>query len=564
MNLLPQTDLPDTESAAAPAIAPRASAGDFGPVLQSLSRSFAEPFSLVNVVTGDLIHADYDGLSCDLFGRVELLAEVARRDTPEIIEDVAPLCLLAIPLTSLPKCKDLVAVGAFVTQSFDHQDQFAAAAQSLGIDAGRAFRWAEGRDTWPPHALMRIAEAAIRNLSQDSQLVRLRQQAEDAIDHADDADVELGLLHRLTRHLNLSDTESELWQSALEWLADAVPAQCLTILSDRREEQNQDAQQLADESRVLTHGECPIDSSEVAKLLDGFGSIALRRPLLLNRADTALPTWHCPTVRELVCVPIPDGNTPMGWLLALNHSGTDLDELGQFGSVEIRLLSTVATILGIHTSNIRLFQKQSELFASSVQALTSAIDAKDEYTAGHSDRVARVSVTLATRLGLDKQLRETIYLAGLLHDIGKIGIDDHVLKKPGELTEEEYEHIKTHPQLGHDILKGVQQLEKVLPMVLHHHEAWDGSGYPHGLKGKETPLMARIMAVADAFDAMSSDRPYRRGMPDEKLDGILRGGAGSHWDPDVVDAFFAVRDEIRAVVRTCDQDASPQLNFLVN
>ncbi|HEX6962125.1 MAG TPA: HD-GYP domain-containing protein, partial [Lacipirellula sp.] len=157
----------------------------------------------------------------------------------------------------------------------------------------------------------------------------------------------------------------------------------------------------------------------------------------------------------------------------------------------------------------------------------------------------RVAVCIGERMGLNKDQLDTIYLGGLLHDIGKIGIDDQVLNKPGALTPEEFEHIKKHPQLGYDILRGVRQLQKILPIVLHHHESWDGTGYPHGLKGESTPLLARIAAVADAFDAMSSDRPYRQGMPDEKLDAILRDGSGRQWDPAVVEAFFACRDTIR-------------------
>ena len=150
-------------------------------------------------------------------------------------------------------------------------------------------------------------------------------------------------------------------------------------------------------------------------------------------------------------------------------------------------------------------------------------------------------------MGLDPEQLNTLYMSGLLHDVGKIGIDDNVLRKPGKLTEAEYEHIKMHPTLGHKILKDIKQLDQVLPVVLHHHEQWDGGGYPYALEDEETPLLARITAVADAFDAMSSDRPYRQGMPDERLDDILREGAGTQWDPAVVDAFFAARDDIRKI-----------------
>jgi HD-GYP domain-containing protein (c-di-GMP phosphodiesterase class II) len=140
-------------------------------------------------------------------------------------------------------------------------------------------------------------------------------------------------------------------------------------------------------------------------------------------------------------------------------------------------------------------------------------------------------------------------MAGLLHDVGKIGIEDSVLRKAGRLTEAEYEHIKLHPELGYRILADLRQLADVLPAVLHHHEQWDGAGYPHGLKSVDIPQIARIMAVADAFDAMTSDRPYREGMAIEKVDEIFREGSGKFWDPDVVDAYFKAKPDIEEISR---------------
>jgi putative nucleotidyltransferase with HDIG domain len=231
-----------------------------------------------------------------------------------------------------------------------------------------------------------------------------------------------------------------------------------------------------------------------------------------------------------------------GWMAAFNHV-----EDAEFGTVEASLMGSVGAILGIHSGNIELYRRQSEFLAQMVRALTSAIDAKDPYTCGHSDRVARVSVRLAQEMGCDVKTLNRLYLGGLLHDIGKIGIDDQVLRKPGRLTPAEFEHIKLHPELGYNILRDVKQLEEVLPIVLHHHESWDGKGYPHGLAGEGIPQLARICAVADAFDAMSSDRPYREGMPDEKVDAIFRDGAGKQWDADVVAAFFSAREDIREI-----------------
>jgi len=157
---------------------------------------------------------------------------------------------------------------------------------------------------------------------------------------------------------------------------------------------------------------------------------------------------------------------------------------------------------------------------------------------------------LAQELGCDASSLETMYLSGLLHDIGKIGIDDSVLRKPDKLTDEEYEQIKRHVRIGHRILQDLRKLDDVVPVVLYHHESWDGNGYPLHLTEQDIPRSARIVAVADAFDAMGSDRPYRKGMPDEKIDAIFRAGAGKQWDPEVVDAFFRVRDQIRDIMRS--------------
>ncbi len=194
-------------------------------------------------------------------------------------------------------------------------------------------------------------------------------------------------------------------------------------------------------------------------------------------------------------------------------------------------------------------RQQADMMVSIIRALTAAIDARDEYTCGHSDRVARIAVRLAQELGCDDETRSTIYLAGLLHDVGKIGIADSVLRKPGKLSDDEYRHIKTHTEIGHRILRGIQHMDHLLPSILLHHEAWDGRGYPFRLASEAIPLPARILAVANSYDAMSSNRPYRQAFPEEKVEQTLRDGAGGQWDPAVIAAFFRIRDELRAIVR---------------
>jgi putative nucleotidyltransferase with HDIG domain len=523
---------------------PRSERGYLRAALRALEGAFDQPFSLLDADSGELSYAATQGLTCDLYPRLALLHEVAQRERPEIVEHEPPLSMLAVPLRRLEKGPCLVAVSLFVTSHVEHESQIAAAARAFGIDSLRAFEWSRRAEEWTPRVLVRLAETTIDNLVQRTQLSHLQHEINEAVGHARDTYVELGLLHRLARQLEVANEPGDLWQNAIAWLADAIPAQCIAAVA-RRDSQGERCSLFGDDGpSELVKGECPLDAAELCDVMERLGK-AGRRPLVLNRSHTSTPTWSYPTVRELASAPIMQGSQLEGWLIAINHTGVAGGELSEFGSAELRLLDSVSTILGVHRNNTGLFARQGDLFAASVRALTSAIDAKDPYTHGHSERVARVAVCIGEEMGLDKEQLDTIYLGGLLHDIGKIGIDDQVLNKPGALTPEEYEHIKKHPQLGYDILRGVRQLQKILPIVLHHHESWDGTGYPHGLTGESTPLVARIAAVADAFDAMSSDRPYRQGMEDEKLDAILRDGAGKQWDPAVVDAFFACREKIR-------------------
>ena len=247
-------------------------------------------------------------------------------------------------------------------------------------------------------------------------------------------------------------------------------------------------------------------------------------------------------LRSVIAVPVVYQSTTYGWLLALNSTCPD-----GFGTVEASLLRTTAQILAVHASNMALLREQREFMFKMVQALVSAIDAKDPYTCGHSARVALIARRIAEEMGLSEEECDQVYMAGLLHDVGKIGVADRVLLKPGRLTDEEFNEIKKHPSVGYRILRHLKKLSFALPGVLYHHERIDGRGYPEGLKGRDIPLIARIIAVADSFDAMASNRPYRQGMNLTKIYGILREGAGTQWDPMVVDAFFRALDDILAL-----------------
>ena len=182
--------------------------------------------------------------------------------------------------------------------------------------------------------------------------------------------------------------------------------------------------------------------------------------------------------------------------------------------------------------------KIRESFLNAITALAYALEAKDEYTSGHSQRVAEISVSIARELGLSRQDIAGIRLAGLIHDIGKIGVRASVLNNPDRLSDVEFQHIMTHSELGEHILAPIVEDEQILRAVRHHHERYDGTGYPNRLSGKQIPLGARILAVADTYDAITSERPYRKAMDSRIAFNIIDGCKGSQFDPEIIDAFF--------------------------
>jgi HD-GYP domain-containing protein (c-di-GMP phosphodiesterase class II) len=239
---------------------------------------------------------------------------------------------------------------------------------------------------------------------------------------------------------------------------------------------------------------------------------------------------------QLLVHPIERDGEQLGMLIAGGKNGDD----PQVSSHETKLMESISGMLGACMENAELYHRQHLTFIGTIRALSAAIDAKDQYTQGHSERVAMLSALLALKMGYSEEEVERIRISGLVHDVGKIGVAESVLCKPGRLTDLEFDMIKTHPRIGYEIMKAIPDLHDILPGVLHHHERWDGNGYPDNLAGEGIPHMARIMALADTFDAMSSNRAYRSGMPREKVFAEFRKCSGTQFDPDLVEPFLSL------------------------
>jgi GAF domain-containing protein len=242
--------------------------------------------------------------------------------------------------------------------------------------------------------------------------------------------------------------------------------------------------------------------------------------------------------RSILAVPLKIKGKVIGVAEVLNKIGDE-----PFDERDEKLFEAIAKQAAVAIDNARLYTDLSELFKSSIRALVNAVEAKDEYTRGHTERVTEYSVMIARKMGFTGEEIQRIELSALLHDVGKIGIPDKILLKPGKLTDEEFEVVKEHPSRGVKMLRPIKQLRMVLNGIKHHHEKLDGSGYPDGLIGDGIPLVARIITVGDAYDAMTTNRPYRNALPREEAIRRLKQDSNTQFDPELVDVFVKCIEE---------------------
>jgi putative nucleotidyltransferase with HDIG domain len=305
---------------------------------------------------------------------------------------------------------------------------------------------------------------------------------------------------------------------------------------------------------LVIHASSPIRDREMG---DGFGRrcsldivpwhrqvIETGQPVVLRQdvPELALSDEECKMalteeVKSAALIPLIVGGRVLG-VISLGEERCW--ERSLFTQEKMELCQSIATQAAVAIENARLYEELQQSFIQTIATLAAAVEAKDPYTGGHSQGTMELAAAIAQDVGLNDEEVELIRYACLLHDVGKIGISEQILGKPGPLDEEEWEIIRRHPILGANIVQRAALLQKLVPIILHHHEHYDGHGYPEGLRGEDIPLKARILAVADAYQAMTSDRAYRPAMTIEQALTTLRQGADEQWDGKLVDVLYRI------------------------
>lgn len=473
---------------------------------------------------------------------VERLAGAWSVSSDSVLSEVFPGCwCFATPVAARRRRR----LGGYVlifipTEGFLGSELFVAMCQSALLDAKAVAARYRGTLPETPSEVRRTAILASGIITRDNRLAQLTSTLESVGQQLSESYEEINLLYTISQRMTVVQRPIVFVRQACEGLLETLPYEWIGV---RFSSELGGLPSLSD--RLVWAGAAKLttwsggDQPPTAMILRDLTGHLLRdaghdEPSVLEPAVKPEHAVFAPLGNPVLVHPISREGRLVGIMVAGQKRGADRAA----SSADMKLLGATASLMGVFLENAALYEDMDAMFLGTLEAITASIDAKDRYTCGHSRRVAQLSQQLACAVGLDEETIRRVHVAGLVHDVGKIGVPEAVLCKSGRLTESEFALVRQHPEIGHRILRDIPQLRDVLPGVLHHHERWDGEGYPARLKGEAIPLFARLIALADSFDAMSSTRTYRSARKREWVLAEILRCSGRQFDPALVSAFI--------------------------
>lgn len=479
--------------------------------------------------------------------------EAHDRPTNEVESDSAnfgpwhpDLGLVAVPVKSRQRCIGVVL--GVVSMTKQPGEAFIRLCSQYGFDLTAMTALMSEVETVPPAKFQCLGSMLSLTVAQAREVEVAREEVSILTHNLENTYEELHLIYEISRQMGIPQKPAMMLKNVgREMLEVSRAASVAFVLAEHvsgedAEPENREGSSSILEDRVVQVGQgapslsALVQLTNTMRMRDGYDA----GYILLNHAGRKPEfRWASEWLKDLVVFPLRHEQHDLGVFYAINCT-----DGGDYTSADVQLLRAVADRVTAALQNQHLYDDLTALLMGLLHALVSSVDAKDPYTFGHSERVAYFSRALAHAAGMSPIECERVYLSGLLHDVGKIGVPDAILCKPGKLTKEEFDALKKHPEIGERILARVPQIRDLIPGVMYHHERMDGNGYPHGLAGRDIPLLGRIICLADSFDAMTTSRIYRAAMPVSSATAEIRRCSGNQFDPVLADTFLKL-DPVR-------------------
>jgi HD-GYP domain-containing protein (c-di-GMP phosphodiesterase class II) len=479
----------------------------------------------------------------------EKLQSLTPASTVTVIANQPGVMVAAFPCVERRQLAGVLVLAA-KSSTFKLGEDVVRVCSRLGLDGIWLNQQADELPTYNEEAITRQARLLLSMMRDQVRLANLEGELDSLSGQLANTYEELSLIYQLSSGMRVNRRANDFFKQACLDVLEVMNVQGMGVALAGEHARCQDP---------VLYGPLSLPPGTVRRLAEELMPVLCQRksPLLINDlAKDKTFHWLGEHAHHLLAVPLQRQDLVLGCLFAIDKNS------GDFDSQDSKLLNSIANESAIYLENSMLFEDVHGLMMGLLHSLTSAVDAKDAYTCGHSERVAALAKQLTVEAGLSDTLAERIYMAGLLHDVGKIGVPESVLQKAGRLTPEEFEQMKRHPAIGARILQDIKQISDMIPGVLHHHERYDGNGYPGKLSGENIPIMGRIICLADCFDAMTSNRTYRKALPLEVALAEIRRCSGTQFDPVLTESFLKIGiEKLREILSTHHEQARAMLDL---